>query len=312
MISFKNLGNFGNLGNQLFQYAFLRTAARRLGVKFYCPRWIGDDIFTLNDSEERAENLENISSQYVEPNNYLGFNPSTLRIEDGTDILGYFQTQQYWDPQSIREWYTFRQDRIDRVSIKYKDIDFYRSVGMHLRFGDKRSSIDCRVLFYNPRPQYYKRALSCIKPEKNVIVFSDEIGVAKDYLQPVKNNFIFVDGNEPYEDLFLMTWCCDLILSASTFCWWGALLNSHCGNIIAPSEGALRPGYWVKNYDYICESWIKIKALRWFVDDYYITLLKELFRHPRETMPVISRKISWALSFCKSFLIARKGKVRIK
>ena len=53
MISFERLGEEG-LGNQLFQYAFLRSMARRLGVSFYCPSWIGDQVFDLDDGGERA------------------------------------------------------------------------------------------------------------------------------------------------------------------------------------------------------------------------------------------------------------------
>ena len=54
MIAFTRLGKMGQFGNQLFQYAFLRTTARRLGVRFYCPEWIGDKIFSLHDQHERA------------------------------------------------------------------------------------------------------------------------------------------------------------------------------------------------------------------------------------------------------------------
>jgi len=37
MISFKKLLVLGGLGNQMFQYAFLRVTAERLGVKFFLP-----------------------------------------------------------------------------------------------------------------------------------------------------------------------------------------------------------------------------------------------------------------------------------
>jgi hypothetical protein len=80
MISCKKLGKpeLGRLGNQLFQYVFLRLTARRLGVKFYCPEWIGDEIFELDDSSERSDNPENITKFYNEPKNYFGFNENAL------------------------------------------------------------------------------------------------------------------------------------------------------------------------------------------------------------------------------------------
>ena len=86
MISFSRLGDYGRLGNQLFQYAFLRTTALRLGVKFYCPEWIGDSIFLLNDENEKAKEPVGIYRTYVEPSDNPGFNESAMRIEDGTEI----------------------------------------------------------------------------------------------------------------------------------------------------------------------------------------------------------------------------------
>ena len=50
MISFSKLGSFGRLGNQLFQYAFLRSTAARLGTRFHCPQWIGDRVLHLDDA----------------------------------------------------------------------------------------------------------------------------------------------------------------------------------------------------------------------------------------------------------------------
>ena len=58
MLSFSKLGNYGRLGNQLFQYAFLRMTARRLGTQFFCPKWDGDDIFNLNDEGALSLNLD--------------------------------------------------------------------------------------------------------------------------------------------------------------------------------------------------------------------------------------------------------------
>ena len=66
MISFSNLGNHGRLGNQLFQYAFLRTTAARLGTEFYCPQWDGDEIFDLHDREERVAMPSGITKNFVQ------------------------------------------------------------------------------------------------------------------------------------------------------------------------------------------------------------------------------------------------------
>lgn len=56
MISFTQLGKGVRLGNIMFQYPFLRTTAQRLGVKFYCPSWKGDELFNLyeNNNENKT------------------------------------------------------------------------------------------------------------------------------------------------------------------------------------------------------------------------------------------------------------------
>jgi len=50
----------------MFQYAFTRTQAELLGVQFFFPDWIGDDIFILNDQKNRAIQPLNIQHYYKE------------------------------------------------------------------------------------------------------------------------------------------------------------------------------------------------------------------------------------------------------
>src|SRR5262245_7132175 len=133
MISFSTLGTRSKLGNHLFQYAFLRSTAQRLGVQFYCPRWIGDSVFRLDDSKERSEAPEGIVCQYREPASYTGLNTSALEIRDGTEIGGYFQTEQYLERQSVLRWYRLREDRVADVRRRYGHVDFENSVGLSVR-----------------------------------------------------------------------------------------------------------------------------------------------------------------------------------
>lgn len=275
MISFKVLGSMGRLGNQLFQYAFLRTTARRLKTKFYCPGWIGDEIFDLDDRMERSDNPENITRFYNEPENYCGFNESALQIEDGTDIAGYFQTGKYFDKKQIKKWYSFKKEVIGSVRAKYKNIDFSESAGIHLRFWENVSDIK----YYIASPSYYSRALSLIKHKENVLVFSDEIDKARKYLKNINSNIIYVEGNRNYEDLYLMSQCHDFVCSISTLSWWGAWLNSYADKIIvAPMEGPTRPGCRLKNNEYWPNEWMKIKTLVPLWDDYSMMRLRRRFR----------------------------------
>jgi hypothetical protein len=303
MISFNRLGNYGRLGNQLFQYAFLRSTARRLGVKFYCPHWIGDEVFELNDSDERTLEPIDIHQIYNQPSHSSGFNQDALSIKDGTDITGYFQTERYWDRDLVREWYRFRENKICRVRRKYEQIDFAKSVAIHLRFGDFASLALNRIVFYIPPLEYYIRAFSRIEKSENIVVFSDDIQLARQYVQPWNAKFLFIDNNEVYEDVYLMSRCRDIIISTSTLSWWGAFLGESRDRIvIAPAEGPFRPGplffapfyplLKISNHDYLCNDWIKVKSLRPCVDNRLIVLMKEFFKHPCAMTFAFLRKIS--------------------
>lgn len=269
MISFIELGNIGRLGNQLFQYAFLRTQAKKINTDFYCPYWIGDDIFELNDAKYRSIKAENIKYFYNEIFPTKNYDRENILIQDFTDIQGYFESEKNFDVDKCRKWYRFKKEKIVKVILKYKHIDFSNSVGIHLRFGDKTNK---RNSYYTrPRLFYYKNALKKVKHKDNLIIFSDEPEKAKNYLKNIKCDKIFIEGNEPYEDLFLMSQCHDFICNGSTFSWWGSwLIDYQDKTVIFPKEGPFRPWGKFKNKDYFPNKCIKINSLIPIFDYNYI------------------------------------------
>jgi hypothetical protein len=264
MISFKTLGQYGRFGNQLFQYAFLRTTAQRLGVKFFCPEWLGDKIFLLRDEAERSAVPGPTERVYRQPLSNGGFIDSALSIEDGTEITGYFQSERYFDRATVARWYTFRPEVVRAVQRRYQHIDLAQSTGIHLRFGDMRGD----PLFVILPPRYYAGALPKVSHRQHVLVFSDEAPAAKKHLRSLSENFLYVEGNEDFEDLYLMTQCRDFVCSVSTFSWWGAWLNDHADKtVVAPLEG-LRPGGVMRSPHFCCEGWVPLDTMRFFLDDY--------------------------------------------
>jgi len=260
MISFSKLGDYGRLGNQLFQYAFIRTQAERLGVKFFCPSWIGDKIFYLNDKAVKSKSNKT-NKIYYEQEKDKKYDSRVLNIQDNTEFRGFFQTEKYFDKSQAKIWFSFNKDKIKRVKEKYKSIDFSKCVGIHLRFGDKAKKDITRIIFYLPNLSFYKKALKIVG-EKRILVFSDEPERAREYFKNLKLKIDYISGNTDWEDLYLMTQCKDLICCGSTFSWWGAWLNNYSDKkIIVPREGQFRPGSIFKNKDYWLKEWIKIRGL---------------------------------------------------
>lgn len=278
MISFPKLGALGRLGNQLFQYAFVRTTARRLGVPFYCPPWQGDEIFALDDAAERTQAPGPSQQKYQEPYANTGFNPPAVQIIDGSEVQGYFQTPRYFNAEAVRTWFRFRPSAVEAVARKYADIDFSDSVGLHLRLGDFITTFS--EFFYVPTPAYYRQALKRLPRRKHVIVFSDDIPAARRMLKDLGPATIFIEGNSAHEDLYLQTLCHDFVCSPSTFSWWGAFLNPLADkNIVAPREGLFRPGSPLHNRDFWPEEWTRVKAMRGLRDHHFFYMRQKRVLH---------------------------------
>lgn len=265
MISFNKLGNYGRFGNQLFQYAYLRTQAKRLGTTFYCPSWAGDLIFELKDEKEKAIYPE---TQLSFDDRFHGFSPEATKIKDNTDITGFFQSPKYFSQEDINNWFVFKESFFSAVNRKYKHIDFEECVGIHLRLGDYTSP---QFVFYVPYRGYFQNALRIVGPKAHILIFSDDPIQAKKYLKKFanKDNLIFIEGNTEIEDFYLLSKCHDTICSSSSFSWWAAYLNkSSRKKVIVPASWFL-PGGKTVNNDIFVDGWIKIRAHMLFFGSYY-------------------------------------------
>jgi hypothetical protein len=248
----------GGIGNLMFQYVFTRMTARRLGVKFYFREWIGDRIFCLNDEDERSTTIANVYKKYEQPKGNSGFTESVLKITDGSDIYGYFQSEKYFlDKDLVREWFSFRDEAISSAREKYRHLDFSKSVSLHFRFGNK---MRLRDMFVPANLAYYVKSLSLVNRRENLLIFSDEIDRAREIAERLSGNIIYMDGNRAYEDLYLMSLCHDNICSNSTFSWWGAWLNNYNDKVVVCPKEWLRPGYG-EHRDLTCDGWIEIRTV---------------------------------------------------
>lgn len=276
MISFSKLGNYGRLGNQLFQYAFLRTTALRLGTTFYCPKWDGDDIFTLADEEIREVSPPK-STHWFDSDPEAGFISQALEIEDGTEIQGFFQSEKYYpDKQAVREWYTFREEIVRSVADRY-DLDLVsQSVSISLRIDQDYANT--REYFPLYPLSYYEASLLKIDATGPVLVLADRPDLAKQFFSSLTNKYDlrFVTELDGAEQLYLMTQCRGNIIINSTFAWWGAWLNAHPSKIVITPIEWCRPGVPNSITDILCDDWIKIRGTVPLWDHFQIWRLRHL------------------------------------
>ena len=140
-----------------------------------------------------------------------------------------------------------------------KEINNCNSVGIHVRRGDYLFAPEFNGIC---DLDYYKKGIEIILSDglqHTFYIFSNDIHWCKDNLEPLieGHNIVYVDGNigkDSCWDMFLMTYCKDLIIANSSFSWWGAFLNKYVDKVIAPYPWLNREG----NQDNYCKEWIKI------------------------------------------------------
>ena len=283
-VSFNGLGNEGRLGNQMFQYAFIRGMSKRYGYDFIIPDANANrfDNYGLFDCFELEGCKTGEGSYPTSECRDTAFNQKFLdECSDNTNYSGVFQTEKYFAnaTEELRKDFTFKKDILDPCQ------EFIDNVGdvifLHVRRGNsnlvgKRGEKWSYQLLqdYHPlmKKEYYLEALSHFDESKKVIVLSDTIDWCKnqDWLQDDRFLFsdssyeIFDDGaSVPYIDICLMSLCSGGIIANSSMSWWGAWLQNDRGKVIAPY-----PWYGEKAYNYgnaelcdadiIPERWTKI------------------------------------------------------
>lgn len=270
MITFSKLGYYGAIGNQLFQYATLYSIGKLNGYQVKIPK-------TEEHFEEGTKRIQhyffncfkNISAEILNKEDLsliknianwgypALFNPEVLKIPDNTDLEGYFQSYKFFQDFKIDliGQLQFKDSIIDSVHKKYNfELNNFSSV--HLRCGDYIGRDNHHPIM---NKNYYQKAFEAINTS-NYLVFSDTIDYAKQIFSKFKDlNFIYIENNHAFEDMYLMSNCQNNILANSSFAWWSAYINKNNNKVIAPSNwfGPAYNGQWRLD-DLIPNDWVII------------------------------------------------------
>lgn len=233
----------GRLGNNLFQIAVAVSYAKRISAVSVFSPWRYSKVFSNNLDFINGEKLKNYH-MYEEK----GFQYSPIEIPSSFDrikLSGYFQSEKYFDETLVREVFTPRKDLIRYLREKY---DLNNSVSVHVRRGDYLGLQD-----YHPvqNMDYYQEAFSYFQDSK-FYVFSDDIDWCKNNF---KGNFVFIDKQDDYLDMFLMSLCNHHIIANSSFSWWGAWLNKNKDKRVIMPKKWFGPSANHDINDLICHNW---------------------------------------------------------
>lgn len=277
------------LGNQMFQYAYIRSLSSRNHINFKLNiLWYDNNLFrkfelNIFKIKENYANRKDLPyyfywssspirgiaarlnhNHHLESSNYFNpikFNPKFLNIKDWY-ISWSFLSEKYfvdqWD--KIKDDFIFTKQISSQCRIVENTIKNLNTVSIHLRRWDYlKYPYIYPVLDYG----YYDKAIKIIKENLDnptFVIFSDDIDYANDFFKDLKNK-IMIDCNRwenSRQDMYLMSKCKHNITAHSTFSWWWAYLNNNEDKIvISPKEWFVKWCHYYNN-DIVPDSWIKI------------------------------------------------------
>ncbi len=288
---------FGGLGNQLFQYFAGLAIAQVTGAKLYLKPFgqtsavgregeAGITAFktegTLVSSKIPVRLQEKLLRRFVTMIDRLGLGafsrkhgvflsdaPELPEMKSGyhrhVRLMGYFQDSKFLD-------FLEMQGKKMELPLKNPSPWFEKLQGqsrlkkpiiVHIRRGDYLSHAETiGVLDLS----YFRNALEMIPRDgdSEFWIFSDSLDAAKDFarlaeLPEARTQIIQAPADSPdAESMLLMTLSSALVISNSTFSWWGGYLKRDAVQVIAPKK-------WFKNLDdpanLIPQNWIYCESV---------------------------------------------------
>ena len=250
----------GGLGNNLFQIstAFALSKESNQELMFglnsvvYGHRPISNYFNNIMRKIKFVDNIENVESIYSEP----FFHYNKIEPQKNLKIHGYFQSEKYFVKykKELLELFEIDKDSKSIIYNKYGNILNKNTCSIHVRRGDYLG-----LPGFHPTCdiEYYMSAIKYFSFDTTFLVFSDDIEWCKKNF--IGENFLFIENNENYIDLYLMSLCVNNIIGNSSFSWWGAWINKN------KNKKVVTPKKWFgENYNHLitddiyCKNWIKL------------------------------------------------------
>jgi len=281
----------GGLGNQMFQYAMGRSVSLKKDTELSLDissfekdilRKYALSPFQIKARFARPEEIKKfikykrlhgplrhlwnifVASQrkYFEEKQFH-FDYEVFNINKDAYIDGYWNTEKYFlDIRDIllNDFKTSNSSSKKNEEIS-KQISTSNSVSIHIRRGDYANDLKTNSIWGTLEQEYYEKAMKIITEKisnPKFFVFSDDMVWVKQNMN-FPSDTIFINGNNPVEDMRLMSLCKHNVIANSTFSWWGAWLNENKEKIV------IGPKNWFKTKkqstdtkDVLPLSWIKI------------------------------------------------------
>jgi len=250
----------GKLGNHMYQTAATIKLAEQLNTDFVLPAkshagHYGDisPDFSGFSYPFKFQDV-NLPNKFNQPT--FGYTP--IEVKDDLELNGFYQAHQYFDDvrdKLINKYFKFK-DEIINWSHKYEITE--NSVGISVRRGDYLWLQHNHCVLSS---KYYQDALSQITDVDKIFFFSDDIKWCREntFLSEDDSDMVTFVEDDKWVQLYMMTQMKQLILSNSTFAWWGGYLNTKATKIIIPDPWFGPANDHHDSSGLYCPNWIRQK-----------------------------------------------------
>ena len=245
----------GGLGNQMFQIAAVVNLAveNKIAFCFDQNTWppmggAGGEAFQASPPTKYLKNVfrklpfkdiksKNLFMVYNEPS----FHYTEIHPRQNMLLNGYFQSERYFEKNAeiIKKVFSPPKSIINDFNNRFvKESPDCQFVSIHVRRG---SHLKNPHYHGSCDSEYFNESIKRFDQTVKFLVFSDDMDWCQDNFHG--DNFLFVENQKDYEDLYYMSLCHHNIICNSTFSWWSAWLNTNEGKIIISPKKWFGPGY---------------------------------------------------------------------
>ena len=253
----------GGLGNQLFQISAGFAHAKNIKTDYAINYKIGSIYngqghphmrYKDNLYKNIPETNNNYFSIYKEPK----YSFTQIPKLNNLCLLGYFQSKKYFlgYEEEVKSLFEFPNPLTKKVMNKFDKIK-KKKVGIHFRLGDYRLE-NTKEVFYNiDYSLYLKETTKYFGGEYEFLIFSDDFNSLRREVN--LENLTNLENDNELEDLYSLSQCDSVIMSNSSFSWWGAFLGKKKEKIICPDKwyGPRGPKDSEDIYE---DSWFKVRV----------------------------------------------------
>lgn len=261
MITYNKIGHWGRMGNQMFQFAATVGIARKASQDFAFPKE-NTEVPSVEDFKDGVRRevyfdlpkyfpnvertlapLEQIQTYHIAQEPYFHFCPDLFTVPDQTNLMGYFQTEKYFEHCSDLILGYFQFDKNIKTQAKNNFPSFptkVEYVSIHLRRGDYAGLQQFHPVM--DADYYFDAMTQFMDGDYCFLIFSDDIQYAKE-LFGEQENIVYVEGNDQAVDMCMMTMCDHNVIANSSFSWWGAWLNDSINKKVVAPKRWFGPAY---------------------------------------------------------------------